>query len=174
MSEVIVRPIYNLLGMGVGANIIPVDHHLPTKMPPGTFWCEVFEGVQLSTTFRWSSCGWTVESCYEAVNPYFTNINGVSQQIISYWRRVPSTIVLPSFVDGLRDVETINIESIGHKIIEIHLRGNPDPIADEFIPVYVGDDEFVKFYTEQGYSYTEDPDDANGFMPCPRTGFMIR
>jgi hypothetical protein len=39
----------------------------------------------------------------------------------------------------LRSVEAnhINIEIIGKKIIEVHLRGNPDPVMyDEFWPIW--------------------------------------
>jgi len=45
--------------------------------------------------------------------------------------------------------KTINIEYIGGKVIEVHLRGNPDPFdkGDFLKPVYEGDEidgEFVE------------------------------
>ena len=54
----IVRPIYNLYGMGIGATIkdLDLDLHADDMMhhkhvPPGYFWCEYLEGNHYSATY---------------------------------------------------------------------------------------------------------------------------
>ena len=57
--KVIIRPIYNLYGMGIGAKVctfIPeidndfIIHH--GHIPPGYFWCEYFEGTHYSIDYK--------------------------------------------------------------------------------------------------------------------------
>jgi hypothetical protein len=61
------------------------------------------------------------------------------------------------FHETLQDYEQINIEYIGNKIIEIHLRPNEDfhdKDIKEFIPVWQGEDTTAP----QGYQYIECPE----------------
>ena len=45
----IVRPIYNLLGMGLGAKYMFLSpDYKENQIPPGHFWCEKFEGFHYS------------------------------------------------------------------------------------------------------------------------------
>jgi len=75
-------------------------------------------------------------------------------------------------MDALLDVDIINVEFKGDKIIEVHLRGTPDPDYDEIIPVW-GDTD-VDHYTQEGYQYIDSYDDADGFLLKPRMGFMVK
>ena len=53
----VIRPIYNLYGMGIGAKIVHLDASVIDDMknhaavPPGYFWCEAFEGTHYSVDF---------------------------------------------------------------------------------------------------------------------------
>ena len=51
----IVRPIYNLGGMGVGTSIQYIEADDYTMVPPGYFWCEILLGKQYSATYEFVS-----------------------------------------------------------------------------------------------------------------------
>jgi hypothetical protein len=71
-------------------------------------------------------------------------------------------------------VNTINIEIIGDKVVEVHFRDTPDPNYDELIPVWSDDQQVVDIYTKLGYTWIEAPDNSNGFLPTRRLGFMVK
>ena len=64
-------------------------------------------------------------------------------------------ITLPHFFHDLSEIDIINIEMIGDKIIEVHLRSNPDPEYDELIPVWKDKSIDKEFYFEQGYQWVD-------------------
>ena len=47
----VVRPVMNLYGMGVGAEVKWLTPADSTAVPPGYFWCEVFKGRHLSIDY---------------------------------------------------------------------------------------------------------------------------
>ena len=57
---------------------------------------------------------------------------------------------------SIREHEVVNCEFIGDKLIEVHLRHNPDFEGNimEFIPVWEGEDTTAP----NGYKYREYPD----------------
>ena len=63
-GDYIIRPTYNLYGMGLGAKIIHIDISQAKEMeehalvPPGHFWCEKFKGTHKSVDFERSSGYW--------------------------------------------------------------------------------------------------------------------
>lgn len=201
-DEVIVRPVYNLSGMGIGSYplnllIASSEQYLRTPigesefnsasktatkkqmletLPAGTFWCEKFEGDQLSTTYEWDyQLGqWRPVSTYKAVNVRWVRSAGTSQQRISSWHCVdhPSLDDIDK-LNVLADVGLINIESVGGKIIEVHLRGSPDPVADVFIPIFAGSEKEIVQWSAKGYTFQFAYDDADGQLNPPRVGFMV-
>jgi hypothetical protein len=62
----------------------------------------------------------------------------------SRWNRVDQDVPLPEILHGLEDhAEWINVEYIGDRVIEVHLRLNDDFAnhdADEIVPVWPGQD----------------------------------
>ena len=58
--------------------------------------------------------------------------------------------------EALTEHDVVNCEYIGGKLIEVHLRNNPDFANGEmeFIPVWEGEDTTAP----QGYKYREYPD----------------
>jgi len=157
----IVRPIYNLAGMGVGARKQYLNTNDLSQVEPGYFWCEWFDGPQHSVTYEWDG-KWVPTSSWQGV------LAPRSLTRFLKWTQSRFTPELPEMFDVLKDVEQINVEWIGNRIIEVHLRPSPDPQEyAEYIPVWadqalpVGDPTWVESF-----------DDADGFLKTPRIGFI--
>lgn len=164
----IVRPIMNLSGMGVGANKIYIESGDISKVPPGYFWCEWFEGKQYSVTYKFSAGHWIPISCYKA------DRDEENLYKFKKWTRDNWSLSLDDIFTELSDVSLINVEFIGDKIIEVHLRDTPDPDYDILIPIWEDTKEMIDILLKMGYNYLEDPDNADGFLKNPRLGFMIK
>ena len=50
-AEYVIRPIYNLAGMGIGTEIKVLKKGDLSSVPPGYFWCEYFKGRHFSATY---------------------------------------------------------------------------------------------------------------------------
>lgn len=156
----VVRPIYNLDGMGVGARKVFLAAGDARSVEPGHFWCEHFSGPQLSVTFRWSK-GWQAISCWQG------ELADGSLSRFLRWRRVGWHGSLPAILDELADCSTINVELIDGRIIEVHLRASPDPDwGEEIVPVWADE--------EPPSEMTPAFDDAGGHLKVPRLGFVVR
>jgi hypothetical protein len=168
----IVRPIYNLSGMGLGAKKEFIRAGDVSIVPPGYFWCEWFEGTHYSATygpFNHDKKGyWQPKHCFSG------DKDENSLTFFKVWRRVDDVPELPRLFHELSSIPTINVEFIGHRPIEVHLRDTPDPLAAEFIPIWKGQEKMVDIYTHMGYSYIESYDDADGFLDTPRIGFVLK
>ena len=124
----IVRPIINLEGMGIDAVI--QHYEAGALIPEGMFYSEVFTGRHITIDYECKNGMWKQTQTFEGFN---TPDNLIQ---FSHWTRVVFPYTLPIL---LRSVEAkhINIETIGGKIIEVHLRGNSDPVMyDEFWPIW--------------------------------------
>lgn len=166
-GEYIIRPIYNLCGMGVGAHVKYIESRDTTKVPPGYFWCEYFYGNQYSVTYECKD-GWVPTNCWKA----YKKKNNLSR--FTKWVRDFHYPKLPHFFDELKDVGLINVEFIKDKIIEVHLRASPDPNYNILIPIWTDDKKPLDSYVELGYTFIESFDDADGFLEIPRIGFMVK
>lgn len=166
-NEYVVRPIYNLSGMSVGASIKYIETGDTTKVPPGYFWCEYFYGDQYSVTYEYND-KWIPINSWKA----YKEKKNLSR--FSKWTRDFHYPKLPDFFDELKDVGLINVEFIEDKIIEVHLRPSPDPSYNILIPVWADDKKVLDSYIELGYTFIESFDDADGFLETPRIGFMVK
>ena len=176
----IVRPIYNLYGMSVGAkkqwlriqDAEDIKRH--RFMPAGHFWCEFFEGTHYSIDYRWVEDGkGGIHSHWE---PFCTTIgkNHPDQMWkFTHWQTIKNfPHLLPSWLDGFSDCGVINIEwkrngspdnhggsALDNRIIEIHLRTGNDvvhegPVGTEMVPVWQSDGtQFIKKYEAKGWVY---------------------
>ena len=143
----IVRPCVNLMGMSLGAKIVHLEKSTD-HLPAGYFWQEIFEGRHLSIDFKWNK----MIRCTEG----FVNKNNISR--FDRWIVTDDYPRLPAIVHRLvTKYEYANVEMIGGKVIEVHLRGNPDfdDGAVEVIPVWNDespevDDRFVYVPDEDG------------------------
>lgn len=163
----IIRPIYNLSGMSAGAQQKFIKAGDATQVPPGYFWCEWFEGTHYSATYLWvDPLGWKPKSCWTADKLDFKFFS---------WKRSDHFPSVPWQLFELASLPVINIEFIGDKVIEVHLRDTPDPDYDELIPIWEDDaTNLIDIYESMGYSYIESFDNADGFIRPARIGFMVK
>ena len=95
----------------------------------GHFWCEQFKGDHISVDYHWNE-------------PYLT-VQGFKSDYTytrwDKWIKIDHCFDLPPILNTLhKKYEWINCEFIGGKLIEVHLRSNPDfgYNNSEFIPVW--------------------------------------
>jgi hypothetical protein len=163
----IVRPIMNLSGMSLNAEKKWIGSYDLTKVNPGFFWCEWFEGEQYSVTYEYKEKFEPI-SCWKAER----DVNNLTK--FKKWIRADYYPQLPTFFNELSDISKINVEFIDDKPIEVHLRTSPDPDYDELIPVWADNTYIVDIYTKIGYDYINLFDDAEGFLKIPRLGFLVK
>lgn len=149
-----VRPIYNLLGMGVGAKRVYLQEGSQNLVPPGYFWCEWFSGDQYSVSVSDGD-----QMAYRAER----DIDNLSR--FKRWTRIDRVFEIPTWLPSV----PLNIEFIEDRIIEVHLRTSPDPDYDELIPVWLGEPT-----SRPGYRYIESYDSALGYLNTPRIGFLVK
>lgn len=144
-NNYIVRPVMNFQGLGLGAKKIWIDNSTD-DLPVGYFWCQWFEGNHYSVDYNYGLPKLTVQ--------------GTRGQSISKWRswkKVDHYIEFPKILDKFIDYPWINCEFIGDKLIEVHVRRNPDFKDDsiiEYIPKFYGD----SLDPPAGYEYIDDPE----------------
>ena len=172
--KVIVRPIYNLAGMGVGVTVIDnFNTDCVSSVPPGHFWCEFVEGVQLSVTFIWNECRWVPISAWQALKR--------GTKIVEWLRSACPEVSLPDIFNDLSDVRLINVEMIvgssGITIIEAHLRDTPDPDYDHLVVIHSSNmfkTDWIQSYIDRGYVFISSVDDAHGHLEDFRVGFLVK
>ena len=166
-DEYIIKPIYNLSGMGVGARVEYIEAGDYSKVEPGYFWCDYLEGNHYSVTYYWDSY-WKALHTYQGFN------DKCCLTKFHKWVKVDIEIPTPSYLACLSDVPIINVEYKGTNPFEVHLRGTPDPQASEIIPIWQSNIDLIDSYTSQGYVFIESFDDANGMLIDSRLGFMFK
>ena len=124
-----VRPISNYRMMGRGSSIVHIEQGQDT-IPDGYFWCELFTGRHLSFDYNWGRQCLAVEGIrHEGRTDRFAQ-----------WQRVDDVFALPGILHAVAvRHEWLNIETIGDKIIEAHLRYNDDfegHGANTIVPVW--------------------------------------
>lgn len=169
----VVRPIYNLSGMGVGATVKELKAGDKKTVPPGYFWCEFLKGKHYSANYKWkvdhiTGGEWEGVSCWEGTNM------PINLSKFTEWKRSEYIPEVPAELKELYDVKEINVEFKGNQVIEVHLRTSSDPDYDHFIPVWKSDEGRVSHYLMHGFKYIEFFDDADGHLKDPRVGFLVK
>lgn len=130
-GEYIVRPITNIRMMGRGARRMWIQAGDDEPVPDGYFWSEILTGPHISADYHWGEQSLTVEGFRD---------DSARLDRFSRWCRIEQDKPLPEILHGLEDhSEWINVEYIGDKVIEVHLRLNDDFAnhdADEIWPVW--------------------------------------
>lgn len=124
-------------------------------LPPGHFWCETFSGRHLSVDYVFGDQILCVEGFRTS-----TELHRWDR-----WEKTSDHIPLPEVLHSL-DYKNINCEFIDGKLIEVHLRHNPDfekHDADFVIPVWEGQTTI-----REGFQFIPDPEETVG-----RLGFLI-
>lgn len=171
----IVRPCYNLDGMGLGAKITMLSKDQMDKVPPGYFWCELFSGAQHSVNYKWK--GWTLTpiSSFEG----FNHLNELSR--FTEWEKSDYLPPAHPLLYQLHDVQDINVEYVDGKIVEIHLRPGQDPNYNHLIPVWSDmNDKVIDEYYTKGFKFIVDYETCYGKLEdskgnkLARLGFLVK
>lgn len=149
----IVRPSFNLLGMGRFARkewiVKYTDHFHPSE-----FWCEIFTGNHLSVDFKNKKSELVVIGTRDENEPYYK---------WKKWEKINQKIKFPSILENLKgNYEWINCEFINGNLIEVHFRRNPDFRYGNTVAIPVWGDE-----KEENLTFIED----NDYL---RKGFYIK
>ena len=155
----VVRPVVNFLGMGRNARIMWLNGSTDF-IHPGEFWCEVFTGEHLSVDFRDMKSTLVVKGHRHEKNPLYK---------WDKWEKVDRKVEFPKILEKIgKKYEWINCEFIDGKLIEVHIRQNPDFRFGNDVAVPIWDDN--KWNHESIYSdhtYIEDRDHK-------RRGFYVK
>ncbi len=148
----VVRPITNMLGMGLGAELFELEEETDS-LPVGQFWCEIFEGRHLSVDY------------IDGVQSLCVEGNRKEQYLLAKWycwHKVDDQVPYPSVIG--KTFRHVNCEFIGGKLIEVHLRLNPDFVdrPQRIFPVWEGDSTMAP----AGHRFVEAKD-------YPRLGFHV-
>jgi len=174
-----IRPIYNLIGLGLHARKMWIDiedEHSLFEVHPGEFWTEWWTGTHYSIDYVWED-KWKPVHAAIGVN----NDNNLLK--FESWHKVdPPEIQLPKFLDELADNNILNIEFIDSKIIEIHLRlgnifgdwldtGDATTLIPAWRSKYEQEAEQRKL---DGWKFREDYDHGFSYIEEPRLGFWYK
>lgn len=163
-NKYVVRPITNINGMGIGAEIIWLEKDTE-HLPPGHFWCEIFNGRHLSVDYINKQQILCVEGFRDDTDPLWR---------WSRWEKVNDEIPIPSILSKINCQQfnyEFNCEFIGNKLIEVHFRLNPDFRHDVDILYVVWDNDDIT--PPVGMRFIDDPDgilDDN--LDTKRRGFF--
>ena len=185
-SEYVIRPIYNLAGMGIGAEVKVLEKNDLSSVQPGYFWCEYFEGTHYSIDYKRTN---QPKGSVWVWEPFCTMVGEKEENNLTKftkWTVVDSPKWnLPRFICEIDDVEFLNVECIDDKIFEIHLRTGNDvlhgkSIGSVAIPIWEGEEDKLKILEEQGYTFkgNHHPESfkysAHGLLSDLRIGYMIK
>lgn len=116
-GEYFVKPVTNIEGMGEKARVEYLEEDT-CHLHPGEFWCEIFTGDHISIDYQGYRPILSVIGTKHEGHPYSR---------FSYWEKTKKVHPIPHFLGLIPfKYKTINCEFIDGKLIEIHLRGNPD------------------------------------------------
>ena len=134
----IVRPSFNLLGMGRFARKEWIENDIEYAHP-SEFWCEIFEGEHLSVDFKNQTAELVVLGTRNPDDPYYK---------WKKWEKVDQKMEFPEILRSLKgNYEWINCEFINGNLIEVHFRRNPDFRYGNSLAIPVWDDEKVENMT---------------------------
>jgi hypothetical protein len=141
----IVRPSFNLLGMGRFARKEWIEKYTD-QFHPSEFWCEIFTGEHLSVDFKNKKSELVVLGTRNIDDPYYK---------WKKWEKIDKKVEFPEILNSLKgDYEWINCEFINESLIEVHFRQNPDFRYQNSIAIPVWEDtqeENMTFISDNDY-----------------------
>ena len=143
----IVRPSFNLLGMGRFSRkewIYKKTEHFH----PAEFWCEMFYGDHYSVDYQNKESKLVVLGEKDEDDPFYR---------WKKWTKINFKVDFPDILNNLKgDYEWINCEFIGNHLIEVHFRRNPDFRYGNSVAIPVWNDEKVE--NIENLEFIEDKD----------------
>lgn len=134
----IIRPTFNIMGMGRSARIEYIESDTE-HIHPSEFWCEVFTGEHLSIDYHHKNPILTVRGTRDPEAPLYQ---------WSRWEKVDYTLEFPEILNKLvGSYDYINCEFIGGKLIEVHFRYNPDFRFGNTVAIPVWSENLDSTYT---------------------------
>jgi len=131
----IVRPITNIRMMSRGARLCWLELGDVDEVPDGYFWSKLLTGDHVSVDYQWGKP-------VLAVQGFRDNASRLDR--FNRWIKIDDQRSLPTWLQSLGATqEWINVEYIGDRAIEVHLRYNDDfanHTATEIVPVWTGED----------------------------------
>lgn len=164
-----VKPVRNLLGLGIGAARNWYAKGTDFGVPPGFFWSECFEGEHLSIDYRWNRRqGRWMSLC--SVRGVFSGMTPLCWIMQPPRRALPQLPWLFNRIADTCDSSRINVEFIGGRVIECHLRsglgdwrGSPAG-ATRAVPIWKG--------MPVPENMVPNEDDGAGLARLQRIGFV--
>lgn len=154
----IVRPSFNLLGMGRFSRKEWIEKYTD-HIHPAEFWCEIFTGEHLSVDFKNQESELVVLGTKDDKDPYYK---------WKKWEKIDKIVKFPEILQNLKgNYEYINCEFIGNKLIEVHFRQNPDFRHNNTVAIPIWNEKDLDFYNLDEYDYIKDLD-------YKRIGFLIK
>jgi len=146
-SQYVIRPITNVLGMGIAAYTMSLQKETD-MVAPGYFWCEMFRGRHLSVDY----INQEQVLCVEGIRDHAAELYRWA-----LWKRVDDVVPYPEILHSLKQTyQHINCEFVDGKLIEVHLRLNPDFTDDVDLLRVVWDD--MNTTPPEGMEFVESPD----------------
>lgn len=134
----IIRPSFNIMGMGRSARIEYIESDTE-HIHPSEFWCEVFTGEHLSIDYHHKNPILTVRGTRDPEAPLYQ---------WSRWEKVDYTLEFPEILNKLvGSYEWVNCEFIGGKLIEVHFRPNQDFRFGNTVAIPVWSENLDSTYT---------------------------
>jgi hypothetical protein len=183
----ITRPIYNLYGMGIGAEQFSYETRMYDDMvqhkfvKPGFFWCEWIVGQHLSIDYqKYDNGTWEAVSVWEGVHYSDSNLTKFKSWTKLSTRAAPSPYDLPLNLEWLflPGVSFFNVELRAGHIIDLHLRPGDYkfrdlPVGTSLFPVW----EDMPIEPRGEWLEDADPDmskyAADGHLKEIRDGFIV-
>jgi hypothetical protein len=154
----IVRPSFNLLGMGRFARKEWIEKYTD-HIHPAEFWSEIFMGEHLSVDFKNQKSELVVLGTKDDKDPYYK---------WKKWEKIDKKVEFPEILQNLKgNYEYINCEFIGNKLIEVHFRQNPDFRHNNTTAIPIWNENDLDLYDLKKYNFIKDSD-------YKRIGFLIK
>jgi hypothetical protein len=154
----IVRPSFNLLGMGRFARKEWIEKYTD-HIHPAEFWSEIFTGEHLSVDFKNQESELVVLGTKDEKDSYYK---------WKKWEKIDVKVEFPEILRNLKgNYEYINCEFIGNKLIEVHFRQNPDFRYNNTVAIPIWNEKDLDFYDLKKYNFIKDSD-------YKRIGFLIK
>jgi hypothetical protein len=154
----IVRPSFNLLGMGRFARKEWIEKYTD-HIHPAEFWCEIFTGEHLSVDFKNQEAELIVLGTKNEQDPYYK---------WQKWEKIDKKVEFPDILRDLKgDYEYINCEFIGGKLIEVHFRQNQDFRHGNTVAIPIWNEKKLNKMNIDEYRFINDID-------YKRLGFLIK
>lgn len=163
-----VKPNVNLDGCSIDSKIVASLKGF--TVPEGCLAFEYLDGIHWTADYKYlEDKGWVIDNVYRGIKSS-DNFHRFTKWFVPH-EFTTDELTMPDFLNYIMVAPVVNVEYIGNKAIEVHLRGNTDPIEyDEFYPDWGNYTIFDHYdFLDAGYVYIVDKEEHPG-----RLGFYCK